>query len=349
MHVKIIGIVLIIVISATIISKWDCTIGNKEINSISKSGATEVRSSVTFIMGTDRPNSNNFYKNATYYYHMHPKDKTDYVIHSCKTLKEILEYLSKPLENKYYGTINIVCHGNPWQGLSMKIADNLPRASLPNLQAALKSKMISPLCSKSVDHRSQINIISCGVAQHDELPKTLKAIFSCPDAANRPVFNTEKYYVNFTDKMDKKQAEFYFVASKYDRMDTKITSDKLKNKYKNMPINWEKAFRNENRIAGDEPYGHRFRMMVEWKIGFRDAKEIPVLRAEADLLNWLKTQQAAMTELQQMELKPEDFMWHSFRVTDQPNTFKVKGYSSVEGVMVDLKSNDISQKMAVLR
>lgn len=36
MHVKIIGIVLIIVISATIISKWDCTIGKKEMISISK-------------------------------------------------------------------------------------------------------------------------------------------------------------------------------------------------------------------------------------------------------------------------------------------------------------------------
>jgi hypothetical protein len=341
-------IVFIVVISSVIIAKMDLATNNKKIDSISNSCVTEARSSVTFIMGADEPNSNNFYRNTTYYYHMHPEDKTDVVTHSCKTLKDILDYLSNPLESKSYGTINIVCHGNPWQGLSMSIATDLPRASLPNLQSALKSKWITPLCTNSIDHHSRINVISCGVGQNNELVEILKEIFSCPESGSLPVLNIEKYYVNFTDKLDKKRSEFYFVATKYDFSDPNTISGKLKYKYKNTPINWQKAYRNESKNSEDAPYKYRFRMLVEWKIGFKDLKDIPVLKKEADILKWLKTQNTAMDELKQMQLQPEDFMWHSFLISDQHNTLKIKGYGNVEGVMVDLKSDDISQDIAIL-
>ncbi len=346
MNATMLWIFFILGISIVIIAKMDIQIYNQEMPS--NSCVTEARSSVTFIMGTDEPNSNNFYKNATYYYHMHPEDKTDFVIHSCKTLEDILDYLSNQSGNKIFGTINIVCHGNPWQGLSMKIKNDLQRASLPNLQAALKSKRIIPLCSISVDHHSQVNIISCGVGQNTKLSEILKEIFSCPESNRQPAFNIEKDFVNITDKMDKKRSEFYFVASKYDYSSPEIISGKLKSKYKNIPINWQKAYRNENRNSGDEPYKHGFRMLVEWKIGFNESRDIPVLKNDADILKWLKTQHSAMSELLQMQLKPEDFMWHSFLVSEQSNTIKIKGYCNVEGVMVDLQSDDFSRNMAIL-
>ena len=103
MNAKMLATTLILVISTLIIAKWDLKIDSNKI--ISNSSVTEARSSVTFIMGTDEANSNNFYKNATYYYHMHPEDKTDVVTHSCKTLKDILDYLSNPLESKSYGCL----------------------------------------------------------------------------------------------------------------------------------------------------------------------------------------------------------------------------------------------------
>ncbi len=350
MMMKAIKLILatILVISLVIIAKWCLVTDDHRKPSNSNLCVTEARTSVTFIMGEDRPNTNDFYKNATYYYHMHPEHKTDVVIHSCKTLKDIFDYLSNESKNKSYGIINIVCHGNPWQGLSMSMATDLPRASLPNLKAALKNQRITHLCSNSVDHHSQISIISCGVGQNDELTEILKEIFSCPESASSPVFNIEKYYVNFTDKMDKKRSEFYFVASKYDYSDPNIIPGKLKNKYKNIPINWQKAYRNESRNSGDNPYKHRFRMLVEWKIGFNDSNEIPELKNDADILKWLKTQNTAMAELKQMQLNPGDFMWHCLMVTDQPNTIKIKGYGNVEGVMIDLPNVANAQNIANL-
>ena len=46
-----------------------------------------------------------------------------------------------------------------------------------------------------------------------------------------------------------------------------------------------------------------------------------------------------MQELEQMKLRPEDFMWQSFPVSDQPISLRIKGYGNVEGVMINLPSD----------
>ncbi|MBK7632895.1 MAG: hypothetical protein IPJ13_00445 [Saprospiraceae bacterium] len=350
MMMKTIKLILatIVVISLVIILKWGLVTNDHKKPLNSNACVTEEGSSVTFIMGSDKPNTNDFYKNATYYYHLHPIDKTDFVILSCKSLEDVLDFLTLQSDHTYFETINIVCHGNPWQGLSMPIANNLPRASLPNLDAAFKKNWINPLCTDAVDQHSKINIISCGVGQNKEISDIIKKIFTCPKTKTSPMINIETNYVNFTDKLDKKRSEFYFVASKYDYNDPGILASKLSNKYKTIALNWQKAYRNEHRNSENEPYKHHFRMLVEWKIGFNEGTEIPELKKDADILNWLKIQPAAMGELQQMQLKPEDFMWHCLKVTDQPNTIKIKGYGNVEGVMIDLPNVANVQNIANL-
>ena len=106
----------IVVISLVIILKWGLVTNDHKKPLNSNACVTEEGSSVTFIMGSDKPNTNDFYKNATYYYHMHPIDKTDFVILSCKSLEDVLDYLTLQSDHTYFETINIVCHGNPWQG-----------------------------------------------------------------------------------------------------------------------------------------------------------------------------------------------------------------------------------------
>lgn len=300
---------------------------------------TEGRNSVTFIMGLDKPNTNDFYKNATYYYNMHPVHKTDYVIHSEHSLSDVTQYLTTSPANKFYSTINIVCHGNPWQGLSVAVNKNIPRATLPHLNGALKNGLLSPLCSPYIDDMTKINIISCGVGQNKAFTETLNQLFDCPANTHKPDVLVDKHYINFTDKMNFTLSEFYFVASKYDYNDPNVISGKLKRKYKDTPINWKKAYQNNIRQETNEPYKHRFRMLIEWKIGFNNENEIPDLKTDNDILKWIKTQEGAMYELEQMKLMPEDFMWHSFAVNDQSLSIRIKGYGNVEGVMVDLPSD----------
>lgn len=300
---------------------------------------TEGRASVTFIMGVDKPNTNDFYKNATYFYNMHPAYKTDFVIHSQLTLADVLRYLTASPANKSYSTVNIVCHGNPWQGLRVAVDKNIPRATLPQLNAALKNGLISPLCSPYIDDLTKINIISCGVGQNRAFSEILNQLFKCRANNKNPNVRVDKHYINFTNKMNFTQSEFYFVASKYDYNDPNVISGKLKLKYKDIPINWKKAYQNTIDLETNEPYKHRFRMLIEWKIGFNNENEIPDFKNDTDILTWIKTQNNAMQELEQMKLKPEDFMWHSLPVNDQPISLRIKGYGNVEGVMINLPSD----------
>lgn len=303
---------------------------------------TEGRTSVTFIMGTDKPNTNDFYKNATYFYNMHPEHKTDYVIHSERSLMNVIQYLSDSPSGKYYSTINIVCHGNPWQGLSVAVNNDISRATLPHLDSALKNNLISPLCSAYIDSFTKINIISCGVGQNKAFTQTINKLFSCPAKTNNPVVNVEKYYVNFTDKMQFRQSQFYFVSSKYDYNDPNVISGKLRRKYKDVPINWKQAYQNSYRQETDDPYKHGFRMMIEWSFGIDNKNIIPDMKTDNEILKWIKSQPAAMHELEQMQLKPEDFMWHAFPPTDQTFDIKIKGYGNVEGVMIDLAASEVT-------
>lgn len=304
---------------------------------------TEGRTSVTFIMGDDESQKNNFYKNATYFYHMDITQKTDFVVHSCKTLMDVSEYLSNNSNGKKFGTINMVCHGNPWQGLSILIAKHLPRANVSNLENALKNKWIKPLCSDGIDHNTIINIVSCGVGKNNDFKSVINKFFTCPDNPYPPLINIETHFVNFSDKHEKRLSDFYFVLSKYEFDDPQIIANKLQNKYQQILIDWQTAYNHDNKLSGDRPYKHQFKMLVEWKIGFEHQNEIPNLSKEPDIVTWLKTQNDAMTELEQMKLKLEDFMWHSFVVTDQQNTLKIKGYANVEGVLVDVPPNEITE------
>jgi hypothetical protein len=310
----------------------------------SKSGHTEesnndekigMRTSITFIMNEDKNGSNTFYKNATYYYNMHPSEKSDIVQHSCRTLEEVIEYLNHGEKAIKYKVINIVCHGNAWQGLAVPINGKYGRASLPNLTNAYKKNNIPALCSHQIDQQTKINIVSCGIGQNNDLVEIIGKILSCPAKKNKPIINLESDYVNFTDKLEMRLSSFYFVTSKYDYEDPKNIASKLRKKYDSTPIEWERAYETFHTSERNIPYKHCFRMMVEWNFFFDKKNMMPVLTSDTAIRQWLETQPEPSNELAQMQLTKEDFMWHCFSHSDEKNGIKIKGYSMVAGVMID--------------
>ena len=87
------------------------------------------RVSITFILGNDVKATNSFYSNASYFYNMNDHYKTDFVVHNCTSLIDVLNYLKSQHDGFGYSTINLVVHGNPWQGLRLPIDKDQPRAS----------------------------------------------------------------------------------------------------------------------------------------------------------------------------------------------------------------------------
>ena len=324
-----------IIIAITLLIFGCIPVYNLDPNNVEKQQVVEGRPSITFILGQDKSNNNNFYTNATYYYNMHPTQKTDFVINHCRTLKDILNYLERDSLKEKYGIINLVCHGNPWQGLSIHIDSTLPRASITNLKKSIDGNFISPICSKVIDSKTIINIVSCGVGQNSDYKKVLEKIFTCQNTGEKPNLFIEKYYVNFKDKLEMEKSNFYFVTSKYEFDEQDLIVKKLSSKYSDVAINWETAYENEANNNEKSPYRHHFKMVIEWEFAFKNASEIPIFRNSNSIEDWLKLQKNAMSEIKQMQLEPSDFQWYSLPSLKK-NNVRVKGYCNVEGVMVDL-------------
>ncbi|MBK8701805.1 MAG: hypothetical protein IPN29_20470 [Saprospiraceae bacterium] len=306
------------------------------------------RVSITFILGQDEKITNEFYQNATYYFQMSAKDKTDFIVHNCKSLKAVQAYIQRELTGKKFKTINLVCHGNPWQGLRIPIGDGLPRASATHLEVAFQNGYISPLCSSKIDEATTINIVSCGVGQNKLFLEMMKNIFTCPSSNLSPTVNAEAFYVNFSNKQEYVRSSLYYVTSKYDQKDNGVFISKLKRKYNNEGIDWKKAYRPSAKKCEGVPYRYHYKMLIEWSVSFKPQDKIPDLSTEKKIITWLNAQDYAKKELDQMQLKPEEIQWHCFVGPPSSKSIKIKGYCNIEGVMVDHTNTPPSSDLTTL-
>ncbi|HMS98808.1 MAG TPA: hypothetical protein PLQ57_06940 [Saprospiraceae bacterium] len=310
--------------------------------------ANAKRVSVTFILGTDEKSKNSFYSNASYFFNMNEQYKTNYVVNNCSTLIEVLDYLLNQHPGYCYSTINLVGHGNPWQGLRIPIDKGLPRASAVHLKNAFDANLLSPLCSPRVDGGTTINVVSCGVGNNVLFVEMLKKLFFCPDNETQPTLHCEKFYVNFSNNREYVKSSLFYIVSKYDQHNTATYVSKLKNKYPSNNIDWEAAYSNTcNRELG-LPYRYHFKMLVDWKVSLDPQETKPVLNSDASIIAWLKNQDFALYELSQMQMNAEDIHWHCLSDPATPHLVKIKGYCNIEGVMVDHKLNEEPSSMAAL-
>jgi len=61
-----------VIIALTLLFFGCIPVYNLDPNNVEKQQVVEGRPSITFILGQDKSNNNNFFTNATYYYNMHP-------------------------------------------------------------------------------------------------------------------------------------------------------------------------------------------------------------------------------------------------------------------------------------
>jgi hypothetical protein len=310
--------------------------------------SNQKRVSITFILGNDEKSTNSFYAHASYFYNMNDDHKTDYVVHSCKTLNDVLNYLKNQHNGFCYSTINLVAHGNPWQGLRLPIDKDLPRASAVHLKNALDSGMLKPLCTTKIDGGTTINVVSCAVGNNDLFVEMLEQLFFCPENNSHPTIHCEKFYVNFSNNQQYTRSSLYFIVSKYDQHNPVVFISGLKNKYPATHINWEAAYSNPCSRDAGMPYRYHFKMLVDWKVSLDPHTVKPKLDTDANIMEWLKTQDFAIDELNQMQLKIEDLHWFCLPDPNDANLVKIKGYCHIEGVMVDHKPETTSAVLASL-
>ncbi len=280
----------------------------------------EERETVTFIMGEDKDESNPYYAEAEKYYRMNPTTFQERLITSCRSLKEIMDYLQNhPTDNgEPYGTINIVVHSNEWKGIGMSIFPEGERMTTAGLENAIKEGDIKPLSDEVVDYETEIIIYGCGLGKNAKMLELLAEAIGGKDIES-PLVRSSKMFVQYestTDESARYLTEnwYAFFKTGYRPSDAHLAAQ-LEQRYPTEEVDWMGALsRKEPRFAGDS-YHYYFNVPVDWMVTYADKDDMPDISTTTGKMEWLNDQEELMAAIATTGISVEQFRW-KFKTTE---------------------------------
>jgi hypothetical protein len=271
------------------------------------------RPNVTFIVGEDMDSDNQYYAAAKKYYSTHDVDNQSIVIDSCRSLLAIQDFLQKhpTKENKPWGKINIVAHGNEWTGLKLFILPNVKeRANATTLKNAINNNLLQSLknCPK-LDARTQLHIKGCAVGKDEALLSVMKQAFG----GRIKVFSPEKFVVYRADNQCYLADYFYSFQHPDSSFHREKAVKELNHRYPFTQLDWNTIL-NENALVSESvanPFVYRFKIPVRWTVNFPDSTQVPKFPNPQNLQfeDWLFQQKNLMATLDKTNLPKESFRW----------------------------------------
>ncbi len=319
------------------------------------------RENITFILGKDKEADNPYYTEASNYYLFNETGKTEYVITTCLSLLDVRNYLEKnpPVNDRPWGLINLVSHGNQWLGLSVKVTPESKRATSERINENINNGTFKPLPNHLADDKTKIIVHGCGIGNNHELINTIAKAFGGDDTI--PSVMASKLFEYYTSvknngvvtKSERYVANAWFVTYKMGyKPEAEILCRQLKTKYPDVQVDWQDALnRQQPRFIGDT-YSYTFEVPVKWIISYPNKDSLPDLSSKQDELNWIKEQQEIVQALNKIEIPAEKFNWWFRNVyinnedgSKSPAVW-VKGYCTILTIiqpLVDDKKNGVSK------
>ncbi|MEZ5471634.1 MAG: VIT domain-containing protein [Marinicella sp.] len=168
------------------------------------------RRSITFIMGEDNSQTNQFYQTATSIYGPGGRLETDVIVDHLRNIAEVKAYLAtqnNPVQP--WGLINIISHSSPWSGLSNRNEDgNHLSMNLFSLESEIQRKDFQPLSHLIVDQHTEIRLIGCALGSQKHMLRRLSMYLGGYDV-QRPVVKAPFKYVYLTKEDPLNQTHVY--------------------------------------------------------------------------------------------------------------------------------------------
>lgn len=310
------------------------------------------RESITFILGEDREFDNPYYKEAEIYYRHSFTDRTEFLTTSCRTMQEVREYLvnNPPTNNRQWGLINLVSHGNQWIGLSVRLTPDGKRTSENSILKAKKQGLFLPLPDSVIDNHSEIYVHGCAVGKNIELLKAVAELFAAenhkPRVRASPLF---EYYTSNQTFMGRISSHrhfskvwYAFYQKGYRPGDIRL-SRQLKQRYPKTRILWRDVLTRETpRYVGDI-YHYTFDVPVKWTTLYPSQDAVPDISTAAYQQQWIKKQADLMEAITKTEIPLDKFSWQFKKIkyplengTLVPG-IRVRGYCTVLCVLQPFK------------
>lgn len=282
--------------------------GSVPVEALQANDAEAKRESITFILGEDRETDNPFYREATLFYSSHPDANTDYLVVTCRSLGEVHQYLTQfpPCNGRPWGIVNLVSHGNPWSGLSVRISPGVTgRSTADRVNEAVDARVFEPFADTVVDCETEIFLHGCGLGRSPELLQSVARAFR--STSGMPVVRASVLFENYSREQgalypDRYLADAYFVSYPMGRVPEQFElMNAFREKYSTAAVNWHTALQHEAPLRIGDAY--HYTMEVPVKVIIRG--DYDDTREEA----WIRTQPEVLAAVQRTGLMPEDFAW----------------------------------------
>jgi len=315
---------------------------------------TSPRDNITFILGDDYNNENPYYFNTEQYFKFNDKAKTKYVVTSCRSLKEVQEYLiDNAPKYKPWGHINLVSHGNQYLGLSVKVLPEGKRSNSYLIKKAIEEGSLTYLTNNVVDEHTSIAIHGCGIGNNDSLLLSIRKVFS--SANSSPILYASRYFeyfvrpLNNPDLVKKCNAKFWTISYKkgYKPNDLSLTR-KFSKKYPDSKTDWREALKNTSGSDIGDIFSFSFDVPVKWIIKIEDKDSIPDIGSKKARLAYINSNERILKDIQKLELKANKFNWWFRKVYiknsdgSKSPALWIKGYSTIHCILELMPEDDLN-------
>jgi len=261
---------------------------------------TVQRTSITFILGEDHTPYNQYYTLANHYYRLNPDDKTEIVIDSLISIKEVCDYLKAHpgKNNRPYGLINLVSHGNEFLDLRALAYPKGPRASAKTLLKAVQDSILLPLDTAILDGKSLIYLHGCAVGNNQELLNNLALAFgSRENGVKVKASKLFEYYSYLSKNKNPQSIRHYFARTWYAFYHPdSIPGDagfveRFAASYPNDSVNWLEGVQRRFQSNPSEIYHYSFVVPVVWEDFYEEESEVPSVNSRKKRKEWLENNQ----------------------------------------------------------
>ncbi len=290
------------------------------------------RPTVTFIVGEDTAEENRYFSAAKKYYLTHDAGNPSLVVDSCHSLVAIMQFLKThpTANNKPWGVINIVAHGNEWTGLKLPIdANPKERVNATTLKTAFDADILPNLrWTRRVDRLTELHIQGCGVGKDAALLDAMTTAFG----GRLKVSSPEQFVVYQADNQCY-LADFFYSFHNPDSLFNAANSvGELQKRYPSTALDWANILTHEPTQNPKSPFVYRFKIPIRWTVNFADSTQVPQFPNPNNVQfeDWLFQQKQLMASLDKTHLPKEAFRW----VYDtQATSMKIYGVCQVVCVL----------------
>ena len=254
---------------------------------------TVPRTSITFILGEDNSAYNQYYTLANHYYRLNPDDRTEVVVDDLTSLSQVLKYLQKhPAGNdRPYGLINLVSHGNEFIDLQATVTPKGARISPQSIAEAMEAGKLAVPDSTVVDSLTVVYLHGCAVGQNQPLLDGLAEAFG--GRAKVKASKLFEYYAYLSRNQNPSSVRHYFARTWYafyhpdSAFDEKALVKQLRRRYPHDTTHWREGLRRRFQDNPSQLYHYSFIVPCSYSEIYGEKSDLPNVNSRSRREEWI--------------------------------------------------------------